>query len=284
MLRRGAAVSASMAALMLVGTGLAWAGDDGWGAVDCGQAPNAGCELRVGQIPQPAGDRGSSPRPVIRARVPDDTSTQCSYTRVEEQPPPAGAAPRPSGVAGGWYVYGCPAALYAIWIPDGGRSGAAPVSPAQLAMVASRQLRLPAPRIRSNPAGPQLVNLPTWLWVEGSDWGLRSATVSVPGASVTATATPTRVVWSMGDGGEVTCVSAGTPFPPGADPTRTSPDCGYTYRFASQGRPRNAFPVVATVWWSVEWSGAGQHGRFEGLRTSSAAEFAVVESQSVASR
>lgn len=235
-------------------------------------------------MPRPAGGRGSSPQPVMRARVPDDTSARCSYVRVEEQPPPAGATPRPSGMAGGWYVYGCPEALYAIWIPDGRRGGAAPVSPAQLAMVAYRQLRLPAPRIRSNPGGPQLVNLPTWLWVERLDWVPQSATVSVPGASVTATATPTRVVWTMGDGGEVTCASAGTPFPPGADPTRTSPDCGYTYRFASQGRPGNAFPVVATMWWSVNWSGAGQRGRVENLRTSSTAEFAVVESQSVASR
>lgn len=111
----------------------------------------------------------------MRARVPDDTSAHCSYVRVEEQPPPAGAAPRPSGEAGGWYVYGCPEALYAIWIPDGRRGGVAPVSPAQLAMVAYRQLRLPAPRIRSNPVGSQLVNLPTWLWVEGLDWGPRSA-------------------------------------------------------------------------------------------------------------
>lgn len=129
-----------------------------------------------------------------------------------------------------------------------------------------------------------MVNLPTWLWVEGSDWGPRSATVSVPGVSVTAIATPTRVVWLMGDGGEVTCASAGTPFPPGADPIKASPDCGYTYRFASLGRPGNVFPVVATVWWTVEWSGAGQHGRFDNLRTSSTTEFAVVESQSVASR
>ncbi|MGH3825877.1 MAG: hypothetical protein ACRDQX_01685 [Pseudonocardiaceae bacterium] len=100
---------------------------------------------------------------------------------------------------------------------------------------------------------------------------------------MTATATPTRVVWTMGDGGEVSCASAGTPFPSGADPARASPDCGYTYRFASQGRPHNAFPLVATVWWSVTWSGAGQRGQFENLRTSSAEEFAVVESQSVAS-
>jgi len=280
MLRRGATVTVCMAALMLLGAGLGWAGDDGWGAVDCGQVSAAGCELSVGKTPRPAGGRGSAAHPVTRA--PEDTSVRCSYVRVEEQPSPAGAAPAPSG--GGWYVYGCPEALYAIWLPDGKRDGAASVSPAQLARVALGQLRLPAPRIGSNPAGPQLVNLPTWLWVQGAEWGPRSATVSVPGASVTATAAPTRVVWTMGDGGEVTCASAGTPFPAGADPMRASPDCGYTYRFASQGRPGNVFPVVATVWWSVEWSGAGQHGRFDNLRTSSTAEFVVVESQSVASR
>ena len=171
MLRRCAAVSASMAAVMLVGAGLAWAGDDGWASVDCGRISAAGCELTVGKMPRPAGGWGSSLRPGMHARVPDDTSVRCSYVRVEEQPPPAGATRQPSGVAGGWYVYWRPRALYAMWVPDGGRGGAAPVSPARLAMVAYRQLRLPAPRIRSNSAGPQLVNLPAWLWLDASNWG-----------------------------------------------------------------------------------------------------------------
>ncbi len=61
-----------MAALMMVGAGLAWAGDDGWGSVDCGQVSAAGCELSVGKMPRPAGGWGSSLRPVMRARVPDD--------------------------------------------------------------------------------------------------------------------------------------------------------------------------------------------------------------------
>jgi hypothetical protein len=90
MLRRCAAVSASMAALMLVGGGLAWAGDDGWGAVDCEQNSAAGCELGVAQQPRSLGGWGSSVRPMMHAHVPDD---QCSYTRVEEQPSPGGAAP-----------------------------------------------------------------------------------------------------------------------------------------------------------------------------------------------
>ncbi|HEU0089855.1 MAG TPA: hypothetical protein VFQ77_19770 [Pseudonocardiaceae bacterium] len=169
-----------------------------------------------------------------------------------------------------------------MWLADGrAPGGGAGVSPAALAAAAYAQLRVPSPAIRSNPAGRQLVNLPTWLWIDESSWGPRSTTVSVPGVSVTATATPTRVVWSMGDGTEVTCTSAGTPFPAGTDPAASSPDCGHTYRFSSLGRPGDAFPVVATVFWSVRWSGAGQSGVFDGLTTTSEAAFTVVESQSV---
>jgi hypothetical protein len=42
----------------------------------------------------------------------------------------------------------------------------------------------------------ELMFLPTWLWLAGG-WAPTSATATVPGFSVTATATPTSVTWSM---------------------------------------------------------------------------------------
>ncbi len=77
----------------------------------------------------------------------------------------------------------------------------APPGPALLADQAVKALRLPAPAIRLNPAppAPQLVHLPTWVWLDASSWGSRSATASVPGLSVTATATVTwNVSWAGG--------------------------------------------------------------------------------------
>ncbi|WP_285491131.1 hypothetical protein [Amycolatopsis taiwanensis] len=168
-----------------------------------------------------------------------------------------------------------------MWIPDDQQPGATQLpSPAELAAMARKQLRLPTPTIAANPTGDQLVNLPTWLWLS-SGWGPVSATASVPGASVTAVARPTSVSWSMGDGDTVTCTGAGTPFRPGTDPTAPSPDCGHTYRTSSANQPGQAFPVTATVHWTVAWSGAGQGGTFPDMTTTSTATFRVAESQAL---
>jgi hypothetical protein len=146
--------------------------------------------------------------------------------------------------------------------------------------MAYNQLRLPTPAIAANPAGEQLVNLPTWLLLS-SGWVRVSATASVPGVSVTAVATPTSVSWSMGDGSTVTCTGAGTPFQPSKDPKASSPDCGHTYRTSSASQPSQAFPVVATVHWTVTWSGAGQGGTFPDMTTTGNAAFRVAESQAL---
>jgi hypothetical protein len=197
------------------------------------------------------------------------------------------ADPAP-GQKGAWYVWQCSTAgvtdgLYRppVWIPDGQQPGAAQLpSPAELAQMAYKQLRLPTPSIAANPAGEQLVNLPTWMWLS-SGWGPVTATATVPGVSVTATATPTSVSWSMGDGSTVTCTGAGTPFRPGADPKASSPDCGHTYRTSSASQAGQAFPVVATVHWTVTWAGAGQGGVFPDLTTTGNAAFRVAESQAL---
>jgi hypothetical protein len=163
----------------------------------------------------------------------------------------------------------------------GGGGGGVVVAPAALAAVASARLVLPRLVIRANPAGAQLVRLPTWLWVDPAGWAPRSATAAVPGVAVTATATPSRVVWSMGDGATVACASAGTPFRAGTDPAAASPDCGHTYRSSSQERPGGVFPVRATVFWTVTWSGAGQSGHFDDLSTTMTTLFRVLDSPAV---
>lgn len=245
---------------------------------------------------------------------PDLNLAQCAYERSDYTPPPAAvqtshdggtggggvvaaayavgrpvADPKP-GEPGAWYVYKCAAggvrdALYRppLWIPDGPQEGGGvPLpSPAQLAQVARDQLRLPSPRIEASPVGDQLVHLPTWLWLGREAWGAVSATASVPGVSVIAVARPESVVWSMGDGSTVTCTGPGTPYSSSADPESPSPDCGYTYRTSSAGRPGEAYAVSATVEWTVTWSGAGQSGVFPGLTTTSTADFRVAESQAL---
>ncbi|MEU6573614.1 hypothetical protein [Streptomyces sp. NPDC046805] len=199
------------------------------------------------------------------------------------------ADPKP-GESGAWYVYKCEAggvrdAVYRppIWIPDGPQQGggAPQPTPAQLALVARNQLRLLSPQIKANPADEQLVNLPTWLWLDRGDWRDVSATASVPGVSVRAVARPSSVVWTMGDGNSVTCKGPGTPYGSRTSPKSQSPDCGYTYRTSSAGRSDSAFAVSATVHWTVTWAGAGQTGVFPGMTTTSNADFRVAESQAL---
>ncbi|PWW53106.1 hypothetical protein [Actinokineospora spheciospongiae] len=246
----------------------------------------------------------------------DSTLASCSYVKSDYQPPAGGlvtAAHRPLASSGGvvhaavsrpvlvraqaaqpgqgpgaWYVWKCTTegvtdGLYRppVWIADGQQPGPALLpSPAELAQVARKQLRFPSPRIAANPVGEQLVNLPTWMWLAGG-WGPVSATAAVPGVSVTAVATPTSVTWSMGDGFTVTCTGAGTPYVAGVDPKAPSPDCGHVYRRSSASRPGQAYPVTATVHWTVTWSGAGQGGTFPDMTTTGETTFRVAESQAL---
>ncbi|MFD8494977.1 hypothetical protein [Amycolatopsis sp. NPDC059657] len=224
---------------------------------------------------KPANSGGDVVRPVAYARP-----STSGVVQLAAQP----AAGKP----GAWYVWQCSTSgvrdgLYRppVWIADGQAPGAAALpSPAELAQMARKQLRLPTPTIAANPAGDQLVNLPTWMWLSGG-WGPVSATASVPGVSVTAVATPTSVSWSMGDGTTVTCRGAGTPFRAGSDPKASSPDCGHTYRISSARQAGQAFPVAATVHWTISWSGAGQGGTFPDMTTTGDAAFRVAESQAL---
>lgn len=101
-----------------------------------------------------------------------------------------------------------------------------------------------------------LVGLPAWMWVENpteNTVGPITRTAGIGAASVTATATMTHIVWTMGDGSVVTCATIGTKYEDryGKSP---SPTCGY--RYTAQG----ARTVTATSHWTVAWTGLGQTG------------------------
>ncbi|GAB2790714.1 hypothetical protein GCM10027199_78430 [Amycolatopsis magusensis] len=168
----------------------------------------------------------------------------------------------------------------------GGSAAGLPVqipqfSPGEVARIARGQLRLPSPVIASSPAGTQLVRLPTWLWLDGASWRPYSSTASVPGVSVTVTATPAEAVWSMGDGTTLTCTGPGTSFHKGGDPQAASPDCGHIYHRPSAGAPDESFPVIATVHWTIMWSGADASGTLPDLTTSASTAFRVAEMQAL---
>ena len=262
------------AAVLLVSTAqsqaLAGAGGGGpgsggfFGGVQCGQSGAPGCTVTAGTRPgqgQPAGPGHSQPGSV---------------------------APGAAGASGG--PVGCqalrPRLICAIvnQIPGAGGPLPAPPAPAVLAAQVRARLVLPQPVIRSSPAPGilQLTRLPTWLWISRAVWTPRSKTATVPGESVTATATPVSVVWHPGDGSAVTCSGPGVPYTSAFSPSSPSPDCGHTYTRSSAGQPGAAYHVTATITWDITWTATGgAGGALPPLFTTAATAFRVAESQAV---
>lgn len=252
-----------------------------WGNVACNEAPAPVCDLAAGNSHRPAGgvQAGHPSSSEHTSGVSEDPFVDCTYKPVDYQ-----ASDGQPQEPGGWFMVLCspdgkdPLSHGPVWVAEGGARPS--LSPEQVAQIARNRLRLPSVSIAASPAGVQLVNLPTWLWLSGG-WQAMSADASVPGVSVTATAAPVSVVWSMGDGSTVTCAGAGTPYTAGADPGAPSPDCGHVYRRSSAAQVGQEFPVTATVHWTVTWSGAGQSGTFPGMTTTGDAGFRVAESQAL---
>lgn len=152
------------------------------------------------------------------------------------------------------------------------------IDPAVLAQRAVDSLRLPTPRIGVSPREFQLVQLPTWLWLDGDSWTTQSASASVPGLTVTATATPVAATWDMGDGSTVTCASAGVKWAFGSDAKSASPSCGHTYTRTSAGASGGEFVVAVTVVWVVSWSGGGVSGSEPDMTSTAQTSWPVVQS------
>ncbi len=142
------------------------------------------------------------------------------------------------------------------WIPQ------VQVDPAAMAAEALRYLPLPAPTISTSPArsGMLVVRFPTWLWIDPAAWRPQTSTVSVPGVSVTVTAVPERVVWSMGDGTTLPCDGPGTAYNPAIPDHQQSTGCSYIYSRTSARQPGEAFPLAATIEWRATWAAAGAPG------------------------
>jgi hypothetical protein len=155
---------------------------------------------------------------------------------------------------------------------------------ADLAYEASRELPLPNPRPAMSPAigADQLVGLSTWLWLEPGSWATLDATASVPGLSATATATPTRVRWDMGDGTVVACDGPGVAYDPTRDDEAQSTDCKHTYQHVSAGEPSGAYAATVAVDWAITWSATnGQGGTLPGTSRGTSFPVPVAERQAV---
>ena len=79
-----------------------------------------------------------------------------------------------------------------------------------------------------------------------------TASATAGPVTTTATATPEKVVWDMGNGASVTCDGPGTPYNAN-DPNATT-DCSYTWP------DPGTFRVTATIYWTVTWTATGAPG------------------------
>lgn len=172
-----------------------------------------------------------------------------------------------------------------VWLAGGAAPApvARPPAPGVLAQQAVSKLALPATSIGASPSttSDQLVDLPTWVWVPPALWHPFSATATVPGESATATAAPTSVTWSFGDGTTLVCDGPGTPYATGGNPASPSPTCGHTYTTSSASQPSGAYPVTATVAWTITWTGGGQTGTLPALVTTAHAAFRVAQGEAI---
>jgi len=267
--------------------------DGGWGGTECGTTPTPGCDVNAG-TPGGPGDQqpgGGNAEPGV-CRSPSGVVIPCErdgawagldgcyYEPVDPSAETIDALGGQPAGAGGWYARTCYSSDGSslgsiVWL------GAVPaVSPAILAREARAHLSFPEVAVSFNPAGTQLVGVPSWLHLS-SGWEVRSATASVPGMSVVATATPNRAVWSFGDGAEIVCYGPGAAWQPWMDPHAASPDCGTTFSKSSAGQPGEVFTVTVTVIWSVTWIGGGQSGAVPPLTTTGTTTVRVAEAQTV---
>ena len=160
--------------------------------------------------------------------------------------------PTPTDGSGLWYEEDCGGSVQAVYIKN--------VDPTKLRDEALAHVSWPSPGLNFNPPGEQVVGFSSWLWLDADQWRPVSASVSVPGVSVSVTARPERAVWHMGDGSDVTCAGPGTPYDESRPASEQHTDCSYTYGRSSAGEPGDAYRVSVTIDWHVTWSVTGAAG------------------------
>ncbi|MGW0770762.1 ATP/GTP-binding protein [Streptomyces sp. NPDC002676] len=149
------------------------------------------------------------------------------------------------------------------------------VDPEQLAREAVDKMLLTGPNIASpRAAGRYVVGMPMWMWVNQgpTTYGPNSASASLTGVTVTATAEVSSISWDMGDGSSaVVCNGPGTKYNASMGKA-PSPDCGHVYDQASTNETGGKFHGTATATWTVDWKitagGPAENGEFTQTRQS----------------
>lgn len=187
---------------------------------------------------------------------------QCYAYPLDPQPVPGSAGWQAiAGQATGGTVMACVGGGDAFYVPEG---EAAVPDARTIALNAVKQVPFVTAKVHVAPDSRRhtYVYVENWLWVPVSQWRTVEARASVGGTTVTVTADPSGVEWTMGDGNTKVCRSAGRPWTDGmTDQAKTS--CGYAYDTVSVKNdagahdPRGRFRLTARFHYDVRWSCTG---------------------------
>jgi len=160
------------------------------------------------------------------------------------------------------------------------------ITPGEAARAVVSRMTLRAAQIgivpEDKPGRIGAVGAPVYMWTTPgpTTFGPQVLTATAGGVRITATARVDRIVWDMGDGTPVTCRTPGTVYRDsfGFNP---SPDCGHRYTRTSAGLPGGAYPITATSYWVVDWTGPGRSSGQIPLVLSSSTRIVVGELQAL---
>jgi hypothetical protein len=262
----------------------------GVGAVDPGAAGSPGAGLV-------AGGGGTSPGHDSNTASADDgggTGTgggSVSAPACSEQP----MSPQPAEGTAWWDGHSAAEGSVMQWVCTGGMTAATctyctvltphfvangavagggapppppPPTPEELAQQAYQLLSMPDPSMNFGP-DPERIAVRYWLYLWVDDPGVVSATVTAGAVSVTATATMTSVVWTMGEpvsadnldsrSAPITCEGSGTNPGPAVDTTVEPAEGLCAYMFQVRSTPERTggsgtWAVTATANWTITWA------------------------------
>jgi hypothetical protein len=302
--QRSASVAIALTSLVtIISAGPAFAGTGtGGGVGGCTDSGNTvSCGTGVPGDPGSGSGTGGGPAPMTGGATTVSTPACPNFVLYSTVFPGSEGGPPPAGVTppGTWYVNLCATGnaitqgLGVAWFATGQAPTVPPPDPAVVGAQAASELQLPSPSPTLSPSTKGYANLAEWYWIAPSTWHrfTTSAQACNAGGCVTATAsaTPAYVTWSTGDGSTVTCNGPGTAYNPALGASGQSTNCSHTYTTTSAGQPTPdgnpndaAFPITATVTWTVAWSGPdGSAGALPSLTTSASTSLVVAQIESV---
>lgn len=152
---------------------------------------------------------------------------------------------------GAWYEKSCDGNFYgAVYLqgpPDA-------VDPAALAAGVLERITVPVPQVALSPAGDQVVNLASWLWIP--NWAPLSGTATAGGVTVTVTVRPTAAKWTFGDGTTSSC-APGVAWTPGA---ARGAACTHVWKRSSTSQAGGAYRLSVSVTWTASFTVTGGAG------------------------